>query len=223
MFPTTLRAAICLGSLGLLPASALAQTTDEPKPFEAAPQADYDEPDRVLLPGKVKHGGFGAPKVKLTTMIGEPALLVGGQGGWIINHGFVIGAAGYGLSTTHDAPAAYAPANTRSTLQFGYGGPRLGYIFRSHDVVHLTLGVLVGGGGYTILSRNAAADDTYTHGGRGFFVLEPQAELETNVLRFLRVGFGISYRYVGTKAVPYLETADLSGPAASLVAKLGSF
>jgi hypothetical protein len=135
-------------AIALLPASALADRTvastapvtapanvsnasaESPKPLEAATSLDYEEPDRLLLPGKVKHGGYGAPEVKFTTMTGDPAVLVGFQGGWIINHGFVIGAAGYGLSTTHDAPAALSLPSTRSTLQFGYGGPRLGYVIR---------------------------------------------------------------------------------------------
>jgi hypothetical protein len=197
-------------------------STEPPKPFEAA-RVDYDEPDRLLLPGNVKHGGYGAPEVKFTTMTGEPAILVGFQGGWIVNHGFVIGFAGYGLSTTHDAPAPFTVANARSTLQFGYGGPLLSYIVRPHDVVHATLGLLVGGGGYTILSRDVVSDESRTHDGRGFFVLEPQAELEANVLKFLRVGFGVSWRYVGTKDVPYLATNDLSGASAGMFVKIGSF
>ena len=64
----------------------------------------------------------------------------------------------------------------------------------------------MGGGGYTIFSRNDVADDSYTHDGRGFFVLEPEAELEANVVKFLRIGFGVSYRYVGTKAAAHLQT-----------------
>jgi hypothetical protein len=228
-------------AIALLPASALADRTvastapvtapanvantsaESPKPLEAAPPLDDEEPDRLLLPGKVKHGGYGAPEVKFTTMTGDPAVLVGFQGGWIINHGFVIGAAGYGLSTTHDAPSALSLPNTRSTLQFGYGGPRLGYVIRPHDVVHASLGLLVGGGGYTILSRDIGTDESQTHDGRGFFVMEPQAELEANMLRFLRAGFSVSYRYVGTKDVPQVATRDLSGPAASVFVKFGSF
>ena len=31
-----------------------------------------------------------------TTLNGENAVLVGGRGGWIINHSFVLGGAGYG-------------------------------------------------------------------------------------------------------------------------------
>jgi hypothetical protein len=215
MFKPTRPAASYGMAIALLCSTAAAAETNGP--------ADSEQPDRVLLPGSVKHGGYGAPEIKFTTMTGDAAILAGGQGGWIINHGFVIGGAGYGLTTIHDAPAPFSPANLRSTLQFGYGGPRLGYILYPHDVLHFTFGLLVGGGGYTILSRNDTTNDSYTHDGRGFFVIEPEAELEANLLQFLRLGFGFSYRYVGTRAVSYLQTSDLSGPSASLALRLGAF
>jgi hypothetical protein len=242
MSKLTIPTAVSAATLALLPAAARADrviastvtpepasTTagplpaEAPKPIESAPAPDYDEPDRVLLPGKAKHGGFGGPELKLTTMTGDAAILMGGQGGWIINHGFVIGGAGYGLTTTHDAPATLSRPNTRSSLQFGYGGLRLSYIVRPHDVVHFTMGLLVGAGGYSILSRNDAADSHMMHDGRAFFVTEPQGEIETNVLRYLRVGFGFSYRFIGTRSVPGLDASDLSGPAASILVKAGVF
>jgi hypothetical protein len=182
-----------------------------------------EQPDQVLLPGHVEHGGFGAPEIKLTTMMGDAAILVGGQGGWIINHGFVLGGAGYGLATQHDAPASLSRAGARSTLQFGYGGPRLVYIVQPHALVHVTFGLLIGGGGYGVLSRNDAADSGYVHDSHGFFVAEPQAEVEANVVKFARVGFGLSYRYVGIGSTTALGSTDLSGPAGSLFAKLGVF
>jgi hypothetical protein len=196
---------------------------EAPRSFEPSAAPDYEPPDQVLLPGHVEHGGFGAPEIKLTTMMGDAAILVGGQGGWIINHGFVLGGAGYGLATQHDAPASLSRANTRSTLQFGYGGPRLVYIYQPHALVHLTFGLLVGGGGYSVLSRNDGANTSNVHDGRGFFVAEPQAEVEANIVKFVRVGFGLSYRYVGIGSTAALGSTDLSGPAGSLFAKLGWF
>jgi len=156
-------------------------------------------------------------------MTGDAAILVGGQGGWIINHGFVIGGAGYGLATTHDAPAELGRPNSRSTLQFGYGGMRLSYIVQPHDVVHVVFGLLAGAGGYSVLSRNDALDSHQMHDGRAFFVAEPQGEIETNLVRHIRVAFGFSYRFVGVRSIPGLNATDLSGPAASLMIKGGVF
>jgi hypothetical protein len=48
--------------------------------------------------GEISNGGFGGPVIKYTQIKNEPAILVGGRGGWIINHTFVIGGGGYGLA-----------------------------------------------------------------------------------------------------------------------------
>jgi hypothetical protein len=87
----------------------------------------------------------------------------------------------------------------------------------------VTLAALVGGGGYTILTHYDALDDNHTHDSRGFFVLEPEVQVEVNVVQFMRVGLGFSYRYIGTQAVAGLSTSDLSGPAGSVVIKFGAF
>lgn len=194
-----------------------------PSPSEGAPPVHYEDTDQVLLPGDVTHGGYGGPVVKFTTMTNEGAVLVGGEGGWIINHSLIIGGAGYGLATVHDAPPALSPPVGRSTLQLGYGGPRLAFVIRPHDVVHVTLATLIGGGGYTILTRYDALDDHKTHDSQAFFVLEPEVQVEVNLLKFLRAGVGVSYRYIGTESVPGLATSDLSGPSGSVVIKAGAF
>jgi len=182
-----------------------------------------EQADQVMLPGDVTHGGYGGPVVKFTTMTSEAAVLVGGEGGWIINHSLIIGGAGYGLATVHGAPPELSPPLGRSTLQFGYGGARLAYVIRPHDLVHVTLAALVGGGGYTILTHNDLRDDYQTHNSRAFFALEPEAQVEANVLKWLRVGLGVSYRYIGTEAVAGLSSSDLSGPAGMVVIKAGAF
>ena len=54
--------------------------------------------EETLLSGKLQSGGFGAPTVKFTLIDGLGAVLVGGYGGWLINHSFLIGVGGYGLA-----------------------------------------------------------------------------------------------------------------------------
>jgi len=51
----------------------------------------------TLFAGEVVHGGFGGPVLKASTVNGSPALFVGGRGGWIINHSFILGGGGDGL------------------------------------------------------------------------------------------------------------------------------
>ena len=43
---------------------------------------------RTLISGDIESGGYGAPVVKISWLNGEAAVVVGAQGGWIINHSF---------------------------------------------------------------------------------------------------------------------------------------
>lgn len=195
--------------------------SSRPPPYVAPPERDQE--DRLLLGGPTRHGGYGAPEMKVTSMTGEGAILVGGQGGWIINHAFVVGAAGYGLATEHTAPATLSRVDGRSTIQLGYGGPRVSYILRPHDPVHFTFGMLIGAGGYAITTREYATNARRTHDTAAFLALEPQVEAEANLLRHLRIAIGLAYRYIGATDTPGMKQSDLSGVAGSVLVKAGVF
>jgi len=98
--------------------------------------------ERTLVGHGIESGGFGGPVVKLTQVNGEFGVLVGGRGGWIINHVFVLGGGGYGL--VNDAWVRGLVPEPR--LQFGYGGLELEGIVASNSLVHITVAGLVGGG-----------------------------------------------------------------------------
>ena len=42
--------------------------------------------EKTLLEGGVTHGGYGGPEVRFTQVGDNFGVLVGGKGGWIINH-----------------------------------------------------------------------------------------------------------------------------------------
>jgi hypothetical protein len=161
--------------------------------------------------------------MKATAMTGEPAILVGGQAGWIVSRHFLLGGAGYGLATTHSPASELARPEGPSRLGLGYGGVRVGWIFATEELVHLTAAVLVGGGGVTVMTHNLAADRWDTHNSEAFFALEPEVELELNLARNVRLAVTGSYRYVGNTGTVGLQSSDLSGPAGGLVAKFGVF
>ena len=68
---------------------------------------------------------------------------MGGRGGWIINHEFVVGGGGYGLSTDILVDG--------KKLAMGYGGLELGYVFFSDSLVHFTIHSLFGFGGISLV------------------------------------------------------------------------
>jgi hypothetical protein len=102
----------------------------------------------------------------------------------------------------------------------GYGGLLLGYISRSNRLVHVTLDVLIGGGG---LSQRDDVYHDYYYDEDAFFIMEPSVNFELNVSRKIRFAFGGGYRI--TSGVEYfdLDDEDIGGTAINLMLKFGKF
>jgi len=60
----------------------------------------------VLMRSNSTLGGYGGPDMRITSVLAEPAMLVGAQASWLLNHQYFFGVAGYGLATRIDAPEA---------------------------------------------------------------------------------------------------------------------
>lgn len=171
--------------------------------------------EETLFSGKLESGGFGGPVVKMTQFIDKSGILVGGRGGWIINHAFVIGGGGYGLVNE-------ITASNDSLLSFGYGGVELEYVHRSNKLLHFTVQTLIGGGSVEYRDkRNKDAQNNDVHDD--FFIAEPGVNVILNVSKNFRIGLGGSYRYVTGVSFRGLNNSDLSGPSAVLTFKFGSF
>lgn len=173
----------------------------------------------TLMSGDLRHGGFGAPVVKFTEVDDRFGVLVGGRGGWIINGSFVIGGGGYGLANVDDFEHVEGPGGRAGRLEMGYGGLELTYVLRPDELVHLSLGALIGAGGVVWNPRGlvgAQVDDS-------FFVTEPELAVVLNVTTFFRVGLGASYRFVRGVELFELRDGDIAGLAGVLALKFGSF
>ncbi len=173
----------------------------------------------TLIEGDFRHGGFGAPVVKFTEIDSRFGVLVGGRGGWIINGSVVIGGGGYGLANVANFEHLMNGAGDPGELEMGYGGLELGYVHRPDKVVHVSLGLLIGAGGLTWNPdgrSGAGADDA-------FFVAEPELAVVLNATTFLRAALGVSYRLTRDVELFDLRDADLSGFAAVVALKFGSF
>jgi hypothetical protein len=175
--------------------------------------------EETLINGDVESGGFGGPVLKVTNINGENAVMVGGRGGWIINHTFVLGGGGYGLATEVKAKVT---DSLHQFLQMGYGGLDIEYIASSDDLLHLSMGLLVGGGGVGYKDEDESSFNNH-HNMNTFFVLEPSVHANLNVTHFFRIAAGVSYRYVSGLKSTLSTNADLSGPSAILTLKFGKF
>lgn len=192
----------CLATLGMANSA-----------IEVVPKEKEDE---TLISGKIALGYYGALIVKFTELNDQSAVLIGGRGGLIINHAFVIGGGGYGL--VNDIDTRNFSSYERRFLDFGYGGLVLEYINRSHKLVHLSVHSLIGGG--SLCYRDYLYYDWYDD---VFFVAEPGIDLMLNVSKHFRIGLGGSYRFVSGIDMDGLNNADISGPSAALTFKFGRF
>jgi hypothetical protein len=156
-------------------------------------------------------GGYGAPELKVSTLFGEPAAIFGSQGGFILKRRFILGGAGYGLVSSNQVTVS----GRRLGLGYGYGLARVGYIFFEDAVVRPVAFVGVGGGGVGLGDGEPEARSG------GFFAIEPQLEIEVAPASFLRLALAGSYRYAA--GADGFSASDLSGPSASILARVGSF
>jgi hypothetical protein len=176
--------------------------------------------EQTLISGDIESGGFGGPVLKVTEFGDDVGLLVGGRGGWIINHAFVIGGGGYGLTTNIDAPVF------DHYLNVGYGGGIVEYIVLSDRLIHLSVNTLIGAGGVNYRDRDWDDwdwENNWYDEADEFFVAEPGVDLMLNVSKIFRVGVGVSYRYVNGIDIRGLSDSDMSGLSATFTLKFGKF
>lgn len=186
----------------------------------------YAQEQTLLGRGEISHGGFGGPVIKYVQVKGEPGILVGGRGGWIINHSFVLGGGGYGL--VNDIKADEIRTNFIDPfydryINFGYGGVELEYIVQSDQLVHLSVYTLIGAGAVSYRDRNWNDFGDWNSPTDAFFVFEPAVNAELNIISFMRISAGLSYRFISGATLDSISNSDLDGPSAVLTFKFGKF
>lgn len=178
--------------------------------------------EKTLIGGEeISNGGFGAPVIKYTQIYNEPAVLVGGRGGWIINHTFVLGGGGYGLANQINAD--YFINSNQAYIHFGYGGLELEYIILSDQIFHFSIYSLIGAGGINFSDEFEGDWDGHHHSSDSFFILEPAANIELNIISFFRINAGVSYRYISGVNYYNLQNSDFAGFSGVLALKFGKF
>ena len=175
---------------------------------------------QTLVNGDVTHGGYGGPLVQATWIDGEPGVMVGGGGAWIVNSTFAIGGAGVGLATLHRADGY---EGNKPTLEGGYGGLTLEYFHRPQSLLHLSAGTLIGAGGMAVLDGPRTDHDRESFDETAFFVARPHVGASLNVTSFFQVFGSAAYRLVVGSTLPGYGDAALSGAEFGIGLRFGSF
>lgn len=178
-------------------------------------------------------GGYGALTNKFTTIRGEFANLSGLYGGVFIDRKWMLGLELVGSTNFLAVPEEYAAAPVSDlTYQYSQGGLLVERVLGSHKSIHLVLNLFAGAGHTMQYRRNWDDwndwddwnyDDDGVYDQNCFFVLEPGAQLELNLFRWMRLSPGISYRQTYNSKGLGLSDTDLSNWTYSVTLKFGGF
>jgi hypothetical protein len=177
----------------------------------------------------VTHGGYGAVTFNYSQIDGKDALLMGARGAWVIGHSFALGIAGYGFMNDYSFNQNLPGGGKNVNLTGGYGGLLMEPIIFGKFPVHVSIPILIGGGGiaYTSTWNPYPYDyedfDLYVEDATGYLVIEPGLEVEINVVRFFRVALGGYYRYTSTITLYDTPEDVLNGWSAGITLKFGKF
>lgn len=183
----------------------------------------FAQEETLVGTGEITHGWFAAPVLKISNVNNGTGVFIGGRGGWIINHTFVLGLGGYGLVTDVKANNLISINNSDAFLALGYGGFELEYIVMSDNLVHFTAYALIGGGSVTYRGELWDDWDDWDFGHDSFFVIEPALNAELNITSFMRLNAGFSYRFFSGLDFDDLKSSDLGGFTTSFTLKFGDF
>ncbi len=189
--------------------------------------AQDEESDlNTLLGGIDSHGGYGAFSLGYASIDDKDGLVMGGRGAWIVNHSLGLGIGGKAFFNDYHYDSAL---DEDVNLQGGYGGLLIEPILGPMEKVHLSFPLLIGAGGivhaedYEHRRYDYNYRDDFINDSDAFFVIEPGAELEFNLIRFFRVAVGAYYLY--TSNIELYDTSEdaLRGFSYQLTFKFGKF
>jgi|WetSurSiteA1Bulk_404760.scaffolds.fasta_scaffold11705_1 hypothetical protein len=156
--------------------------------------------------------------------------LAGMSGGIIINHSFSLGLAGYGILNSQNLKYSGINDTADVYLYGGYGGLKLEYRIMPLKIVNIAFPLLIGGGGLTYstwgmdnMHGNNHDNSDFSYAWDSFFVIEPGVMVGVNLLKFMRLDAGISYRFAPGLDLPRTDGNLINSFNASISLKFGRF
>jgi hypothetical protein len=186
----------------------------------------------LIHPTKIRNFGlyiapefqYGQSNATLNSYVGNSTMI-------IFNKRFALGVAGYRSVTDAFSPKGVTPLVMRTA----FGGGKIEYTLRPDAVVHVSFPLLIGAGFARVDSANVRRgrddnrhdfDDNETNSNKAqFFVVQPGINLETNLLRNIKIFAGVNYRItskIGTTTT-IVPTDALQGFGMSAGVRMGIF
>ncbi len=195
--------------------------------YSASSQEECEEKE-TLLKGNEISGAFLGTTIKVGELNSQEAFWIGGDVGIIFDEDLGIGLAGYGLVNSVRSDNASADGNSLY-FQSGYGGLLIEPALFENKVFSLSFPSLFGLGGIAETSTRGLIDEVHSFeleedeilGGDVFWVLEPGAQLNLNVTRWMKINAGVSYRKAYGLDLPNSSSKQLDGLQGTVSLRLG--
>jgi hypothetical protein len=192
---------------------------------EALAQDDNIE---TVFGGSVKVTGYGALTNEFTTIRGGFANMTGAYGGVYLNSKFLIGVSAAAVTNNLPVPLAYSVDPTRNmSYEYGQVGMINEYVINSNKAVHFSVSMFTGAGFSVQYQRYNVYEPDFVpgidHDEDWFLVLEPGAQVEVNILRWMRFSPGISYRKSFGADAKGITDSSISNMSYNLTLKFGKF
>jgi hypothetical protein len=175
--------------------------------------------------GNHSNGVYGALTFNYGMIDGQDALMTGIKGGWIIDHKLTLGIAGTGFM--NDLRFTDKLKNDAVNLAGGYGGLLIEPIIAPFSPIHITFPVIIGAGGVAYVNYNwwnyENNQEPTVWDSDAFFVIEPGIEIEFNIVRFMRLAVGASYRHTSNVRLNNTDGDVLRGFNGGFSLKFGKF
>lgn len=175
--------------------------------------------------GNHSNGVYGALTFNYGMIDGQDALMTGIKGGWIIDHKLTLGIAGTGFM--NDLRFTDKMQNNAVNLAGGYGGLLIEPIIAPFSPIHITFPVIIGAGGVAYVNYNwwnyENNQEPVVWDSDAFFVIEPGIEIEFNIVRFMRLAVGASYRHTSNVRLNNTDGDVLRGFNGGFSLKFGKF
>jgi len=195
--------------------------------FTQEPEFEYykNREMKTLLGHDRGGGGYCSFSTGYSNINDLDAIMFGGRFSWMASHSLGIGMGATGFINEYH----YEPAIDKDVfLTGGYGGLYIEPVLFPRLPVHLSFPVLLGFGGISFISVDNEFNENFLEDSKAFLLVEPAAEVELNLTRFLRLAVGASYRLptpfnVGLPGSYSIDVESLRTPSYTVTLKLGKF
>jgi len=185
--------------------------------------ADEDQKIKTIFKKEKRDGFYGSISAGYSPIDNKDAMTFSSRGCWIMDHFFAMGVGGTAfINELDEIPFDLNfHSDNDNNLSGGYGGIIIEPIVLPLKPIHLSFPILLGVG-----AAGSFTDYTYfsTYGIDDFFwVVEPQAELELNLTRWMRLAVYAGYRYTSELDIEGISKDALRGYSTGVTIKMGLF